>query len=99
MAAHNPAKRSFSRSQSIGGMAHHHTSASLTKSSVQGWPSGIPTDSEDSLRFAELSGVRLMIEKFPLAKVNEAYARSAEGACRKTGDQRQSPIPRRPHDN
>lgn len=51
----------------------------LGKRRVQGWPSGIPTDSEDTLRFAELSGVRPMIEKFPLAKVNEAYARMTSG--------------------
>ena len=49
------------------------------KKSIQGWPSGIPTDSEDTLRFAELTGVRPMIEKYPLAKVNEAYARMFSG--------------------
>lgn len=47
--------------------------------SIQGWPSGIPTDSEDTLRFAELTGVRPMIERFPLQKVNEAYARMMSG--------------------
>jgi len=46
---------------------------------IQGWASGIATDSEDTLRFAELTGVRTMIEKFPLAKVNEAYARMISG--------------------
>jgi len=40
---------------------------------------GDPTDSEDTLRFAELTGVRPMIEKFPFAKVNEAYARMMSG--------------------
>ena len=49
------------------------------KKSIQGWASGIPTDSEDTLRFAELTGVRPMIEKFPLAKANEAYARMISG--------------------
>lgn len=49
------------------------------KKSIQGWPSGIPTDSEDTLRFAELTGVRPMIEKFPLANVNEAFARMTSG--------------------
>jgi D-arabinose 1-dehydrogenase-like Zn-dependent alcohol dehydrogenase len=43
--------------------------------SIQGWSSGIPTDSEDTLRFAELTGVRLMIEKYSLTRVTEAYAR------------------------
>ena len=49
------------------------------KKSVQGWPSGIPTDSEDTLRFAEMTGVRPMIEKYPLAQVNEAFARMVSG--------------------
>lgn len=49
------------------------------KKAIQGWPSGIPTDSEDTLRFAELTGVRPMIEKFPLSKVNEAFARMTSG--------------------
>jgi D-arabinose 1-dehydrogenase-like Zn-dependent alcohol dehydrogenase len=46
---------------------------------LRGWASGIPTDSEDTLRFSELTGVRPMIEKFPLQKVNEAYARMVSG--------------------
>jgi D-arabinose 1-dehydrogenase-like Zn-dependent alcohol dehydrogenase len=46
---------------------------------LQGWASGIPTDSEDTLRFAELTGVRPIIEKFPLAKAAEAYARMMSG--------------------
>jgi len=46
---------------------------------VQGWPSGIPTDSEDTLRFAELTGVRPMIETYPLEKAGEAYARMMSG--------------------
>ena len=47
--------------------------------SLQGWASGIPTDSEDTLRFAEMTGVRPMIEKFPLEKASEAYARMMSG--------------------
>jgi D-arabinose 1-dehydrogenase-like Zn-dependent alcohol dehydrogenase len=47
--------------------------------SLQGWASGIPTDSEDTLRFAETTGVRPMIEKYPLDKVSEAYARMMSG--------------------
>jgi len=46
---------------------------------IQGWASGTPTDSEDTLRFAELSGVRPMIETYPLEKVAEAYARMMSG--------------------
>ena len=46
---------------------------------IQGWASGIPTDSEDTLRFAELTGVRPMIETYPLEKAGEAYARMMSG--------------------
>jgi D-arabinose 1-dehydrogenase-like Zn-dependent alcohol dehydrogenase len=46
---------------------------------LKGWASGIPTDSEDTLRFTELTGVVPMIEKFPLAKAGEAYARMMSG--------------------
>ena len=46
---------------------------------IQGWASGIPTDSEDTLRFAEITRVRPMIEKYPLAKAAEAYARMMSG--------------------
>ena len=49
------------------------------RKSIQGWPSGSPADSEDTLRFAELSGVRPMVERYPLEKVNEAYARMMSG--------------------
>ena len=51
----------------------------LGKRRIQGWASGLPTDSEDTLRFSELAGVRPMIEKFPLAKAAEGYARMMSG--------------------
>jgi len=46
---------------------------------IQGWAGGIPTDSEDTLRFAEMTGVRPMIEKYPLARAAEGYARMMSG--------------------
>jgi len=46
---------------------------------IQGWASGTPTDSEDTLRFAEITGVRPMIETYPLEKAAEAYARMMSG--------------------
>jgi D-arabinose 1-dehydrogenase-like Zn-dependent alcohol dehydrogenase len=46
---------------------------------IQGWASGTPADAEDTLRFAELSGVRAMIETYPLEKAGEAYARMMSG--------------------
>ena len=49
------------------------------KRRIQGWSAGIPTDSEDTLRFAEMTGVRPMIEKFPLAEAARGYARMMSG--------------------
>jgi D-arabinose 1-dehydrogenase-like Zn-dependent alcohol dehydrogenase len=46
---------------------------------IQGWAAGTPADSEDTLRFAELTGVHPMIETYPLEKVAEAYARMLSG--------------------
>lgn len=46
---------------------------------IQGWASGTPADSEDTLRFAELAGVRPMTETYPLEKAAEAYARMLSG--------------------
>ncbi|HKS74895.1 MAG TPA: alcohol dehydrogenase [Terriglobales bacterium] len=52
------------------------------RKAVQGWPSGTAMDSEDTLRFSSLTGVRPMIEKFPLAQVKEAYERMHSGKAR-----------------
>ena len=46
---------------------------------IQGWASGVPTDSEDTLRFSDITGVRPMIEKFPLERAGEAYDRMMSG--------------------
>jgi len=46
---------------------------------LQGWSAGIPTDSEDTLRFAEMTGIRPMIEKYPLVRAAEGYARMMSG--------------------
>jgi D-arabinose 1-dehydrogenase-like Zn-dependent alcohol dehydrogenase len=46
---------------------------------IQGWASGTTADEEDTLTFAELTGVRPMIETYPLEKAGEAYARMLSG--------------------
>ncbi|MBS1840249.1 MAG: alcohol dehydrogenase catalytic domain-containing protein [Acidobacteria bacterium] len=46
---------------------------------LQGWASGTAADSEDTMKFAALTGVRAMIEKYPLAKAAEAYERMNSG--------------------
>ena len=47
--------------------------------SVEGWAAGTPADSDDTLRFAELSGVRPMIETYPLEQAAQAYERMVSG--------------------
>ena len=54
--------------------------------SVAGWPSGTAVDSEDTLKFSALTGVRPMIETYPLERAADAYERNSE---------RQGPLPRR----
>ena len=46
---------------------------------IQGWASGTPADAEDTLSFCELTGVRPMIETYPLEKAAEAYNRMMSG--------------------
>ena len=43
--------------------------------SVQSWPSGHATDSEEAIEFTEVKNVDCMVEKFPLAKANDAFSR------------------------
>lgn len=52
------------------------------KRTIQGWAAGTSIDSEDTLRFSVLAGVRAMIEKFPLARGAEAYERMMSGKAR-----------------
>jgi D-arabinose 1-dehydrogenase-like Zn-dependent alcohol dehydrogenase len=47
--------------------------------SIVGWAAGTAADSEDTLRFSELTGVRPMIETYPLERAGEAYARMMSG--------------------
>ena len=47
--------------------------------SIRGSAVGTATDSEDTMNFAELTGVRPMIETFPLERAAEAYARMMSG--------------------
>ncbi|KAL9611866.1 MAG: hypothetical protein Q9167_003520 [Letrouitia subvulpina] len=41
--------------------------------SVQSWPSGHTLDAEEAIQFTELKNIDCMVEKFPLAKVNDAF--------------------------
>lgn len=48
---------------------------------LQGWASGTASDSQDTMQFAVLTGVRPMIETFPLERAAEAYARMTSGSA------------------
>jgi D-arabinose 1-dehydrogenase-like Zn-dependent alcohol dehydrogenase len=54
----------------------------LKRRNIQGWPSGSAIDSEDTLNFSVLTGVRPMIEKYPLDKAAEAYEQMMSGRVR-----------------
>jgi D-arabinose 1-dehydrogenase-like Zn-dependent alcohol dehydrogenase len=49
---------------------------------VQGWYSGTAIDSQDTLEFSALSGVRSMNEEVPLERANEGYERMLSGKAR-----------------
>jgi len=50
--------------------------------SIKGWYSGTSIDSQDTLAFSALTGVRAMNEVFPLERVAEAYERMTSGKAR-----------------
>lgn len=50
--------------------------------SVAGWYSGTSIDSEDTLSFSKLTGVRAMTEVYPLERAAEAYVRMMSGKAR-----------------
>jgi D-arabinose 1-dehydrogenase-like Zn-dependent alcohol dehydrogenase len=54
----------------------------MGRRSVIGWPSGSPIDSQDTLAFSALTGVRPMTEVFPLERAAEAYERMMSGEAR-----------------
>jgi len=54
----------------------------MGRRSIQGWPSGTSIESQDTLAFSVLTGVRPMTEVFPLAGAAEAYDRMMSGEAR-----------------
>jgi D-arabinose 1-dehydrogenase-like Zn-dependent alcohol dehydrogenase len=50
--------------------------------SIMGWPSGASIDSQDTLSFCALTGVRAMTEVFPLERAAEAYDHMMSGRAR-----------------
>ncbi|HEY1611689.1 MAG TPA: alcohol dehydrogenase [Paraburkholderia sp.] len=54
----------------------------MGRNSVQGWPSGTAADSQETLAFSALSGVKPMTEQYPLSRAAEAYDRMMSGKAR-----------------
>ena len=54
----------------------------LGRRSVVGWPAGTSIDSQDTLSFSVLSGVRSMNQVFPLESAAEAYDLMMTGKAR-----------------
>jgi D-arabinose 1-dehydrogenase-like Zn-dependent alcohol dehydrogenase len=52
------------------------------RKAIQGWPSGTARDSEDTLLYSALTGVRPMIERYPLEKAAEAFQQMISGKAR-----------------
>jgi len=52
------------------------------RKSIQGWPSGTAKDSEETLAFSAQTGVRPMIERYPLEKAAEGYEQMMSGRAR-----------------
>jgi len=50
--------------------------------SISGWPSGSPIDSQDTLAFCALTGIRPMTEVYPLERAPEGYERMMSGKAR-----------------
>ena len=54
----------------------------MARKSITGWPAGTSIDSEDTLKFAAATGVRAMIETFPLERAAAAYEHMVSGKVR-----------------
>jgi len=52
------------------------------RTGIYGWPSGSSIDSEDTMKFSARTGVRPMIETFPLEQAAEAYDRMMSNKAR-----------------
>jgi D-arabinose 1-dehydrogenase-like Zn-dependent alcohol dehydrogenase len=54
----------------------------MTRQSVKGWYSGTAIDSQDTLNFCVLTGIRPMNEIYPLDRAADAYERMMSGKAK-----------------
>ncbi len=59
-----------------------HPGYSCGHRSNEGWPGGTAKDSQDTMQFSALTGVRPMIERYPLEKAADAYQQMMSGKAR-----------------
>lgn len=52
------------------------------RAEIKGWPAGSSWDSEDTLRFCAMTGIRPQIERFPLDRGVEAFERMKSGKAK-----------------
>ncbi len=52
------------------------------RAAIKGWYSGVASDSEDTLLFSQMNGVKSMNEVFPLEQAQAAYDRMISGKAR-----------------
>ncbi len=58
------------------------TAGLISAGTGYGWPSGSSIDAEDTMRFSAMTGVRPMIETFPLEQATQAYERMMSNKAR-----------------
>jgi len=54
----------------------------MKRAAIQGWPSGSPIDSEDTVNFAHDHNINAMVETYSLDEVSQAYDRMMSGKSR-----------------
>jgi D-arabinose 1-dehydrogenase-like Zn-dependent alcohol dehydrogenase len=54
----------------------------MARRSIRGWPSGTARDSEDTLNFCALTGIRPMVETVPLEQAAKGYEQMMSGKAR-----------------
>lgn len=54
----------------------------LKRINVRGWPAGVPSDSEETVKFGVEAGVSIPVEKFTLDQAQQAFEKMENGSVR-----------------
>ncbi|MBV8653339.1 MAG: hypothetical protein JO255_17870 [Alphaproteobacteria bacterium] len=66
----------------VGGLTIDSVALLNKRAAMRGWYAGTAPDSEDTLLFSELNGIKSMNEVFPLEQAQAAYDRMMSGKAR-----------------